>query len=926
MLKHRLTFIQIMRKSTLSLIFSILGLSHCFAQNIQFAFPLHNNTTNISPYPANCTGSVQDKDGNYYIIGNIVDTVDVDPGPNTFYLYQPEFINHLNIFNSLQAQFLIKYSKDGDLVWAQRFFSAYRSDELHIAIDKADNIYLTGTWANFLIINKGIDYDTIFTHQNTAQPEQSQFILKLDSDGNLLDRKRSYYGPIYARFNPCIMYHIEVDAEKSIYISGKIFGTHYLGDSTDENFRTTSQNENGSGFIAKYDSLLNIIWVKALYSRNGTDFGAINVKNSLKYILVTADFSDTIHLHVNGVDRSFIAKATPSEPLPFSSARNAIILKIRYDGIVLSAHQIFTPGIAGYASISEDSYKNIFFCASTYVFPNIMVNNILYNWTLFGEEQQLFIMSFDSLFNYRWHYISQGNGGNSSILDSQVDSAGNLIVSGRFSGGSRNFSRLGQPPIRMSAINFQNNVSLTDAFIAKYSKNGDLLRARKIGASGFDEINSMQLDKDNNLFITGYIQSNGGSFNFQNPALNQVSTNGPRNGFCGKYSQCITRTQVRDTICFGATKAFDGENLTRSGKYIRLRTYTPATQCEVWEELFLHVRPEIPASAGADASVCSGKSQQMGADSLGGLSYQWQQIGGTFTSTRARPSRSFTNFSDSTQRFRFALRVTDAKGCQKRDTVTLSIAPVLRDTLVQAICPGENFLGFDTAGTYIDTLVSSLGCDSIRTLTLSIKPVSTFSQNIRLCQNQSLQVGNRVYNRAGVYLDTLMAANGCDSLVTSTLSFDIPNDSIRAEANRGLVAVAGQDSYQWLDCNAGFAPIVGQTDSVFRPTRGGSYAVLVWKGSCADTSICLTVTQARHHTSNNIRIYPQPVSDKLFLLTQDNQPISELILFDAMGRKVMKEKGENIQEVSVSKLPEGLYQLKVWQGNRIEAFRVILKR
>jgi hypothetical protein len=512
-----------------------------------------------------------------------------------------------------------------------------------------------------------------------------------------------------------------------------------------------------------------------------------------------------------------------------------------------------------------------------------------------------------------------GEGGQDYINGMVVDSAGSIISTGQFT-GLVDFDP-GPATINLASNNYQGQIGLTDIFLSKVSRQGKLLWARRMGGSYFDRGIGIMLDNLNKIYAGGAYQVTT-DFDLLSGVNNRTSLNSP-DGYLAKYAQCITRTQIRDTICFGSTKSFDGETLTKSGKYIRLQSYNPTTQCEVWEELFLHVRPEIPASAGADASVCSGKSQQLGSDSLSGLSYQWQELGGTFTSTQARPSRSFTNFSDSTQRFRFALRVTDAKGCQKRDTITLSIAPVLRDTLVKAICPGENFLGYDTAGTYTDTLVSSLGCDSIRTLALSIKPKRTFNQSIRLCKNQSLQVGTRTYTQPGIYLDTLTASNGCDSLITSTLNYDIPNDTILLNG-LNFTAADNQDSYQWLDCNQGFLAISGATQQSFTPTSNGSYAVKTTKGNCADTSNCVLFTSGKALLSNQIRIYPQPVKDKLYIEMPETSQSTELILIDAMGRIVVKEKGRNIQSISVLKLPAGLYQLKVFTGKEMQVFAVMI--
>jgi hypothetical protein len=45
---------------------------------------------------------------------------------------------------------------------------------------------------------------------------------------------------------------------------------------------------------------------------------------------------------------------------------------------------------------------------------------------------------------------------------------------------------------------------------------------------------------------------------------------------------------------------------------------------------------------------------------------------------------------------------------------------------------------------------------------------------------------------------------------------------------------------------------------------------------------------------------------------------------DAMGRIVFKERGRNMQSISVSKLPAGLYKLKVFTGKEMQVFAVMI--
>ena len=88
------------------------------------------------------------------------------------------------------------------------------------------------------------------------------------------------------------------------------------------------------------------------------------------------------------------------------------------------------------------------------------------------------------------------------------------------------------------------------------------------------------------------------------------------------------------------------------------------------------------------------------------------------------------------------------------------------------ICEGNTYdlNGFsipaDTAGTFIYSRVlgSNNGCDSVLQLTLTVLPVSTYQFSIRMAGAYTWN--DSVYSVNGTYQQTLIAANGCDSIVT----------------------------------------------------------------------------------------------------------------------------------------------------------------
>ncbi|MBK7959220.1 MAG: gliding motility-associated C-terminal domain-containing protein [Bacteroidetes bacterium] len=91
-----------------------------------------------------------------------------------------------------------------------------------------------------------------------------------------------------------------------------------------------------------------------------------------------------------------------------------------------------------------------------------------------------------------------------------------------------------------------------------------------------------------------------------------------------------------------------------------------------------------------------------------------------------------------------------------------------------SICQGKTFTFnnhvYSLAGTYEDTLKSSIGADSFVTTILSIKPTSAFSQTATICQGKVYNFNSKTYSLTGIYKDTFMNYLGCDSIVTTALT------------------------------------------------------------------------------------------------------------------------------------------------------------
>ena len=131
---------------------------------------------------------------------------------------------------------------------------------------------------------------------------------------------------------------------------------------------------------------------------------------------------------------------------------------------------------------------------------------------------------------------------------------------------------------------------------------------------------------------------------------------------------------------------------------------------------------------------------------------------------------------------------TTASGCDSVVTLHLTVNPVFDTTITASICKGDSYVenGFnitpDSVGTrtYTRNLTSSMECDSIVNLVLTVNPTYYIPENATVHSNSLpfLWHGRELSESTTVY-DSLTTAAGCDSIYYLTLTvtdFNIEHD------------------------------------------------------------------------------------------------------------------------------------------------------
>ncbi|MFM2224497.1 MAG: hypothetical protein RJA07_699 [Bacteroidota bacterium] len=114
--------------------------------------------------------------------------------------------------------------------------------------------------------------------------------------------------------------------------------------------------------------------------------------------------------------------------------------------------------------------------------------------------------------------------------------------------------------------------------------------------------------------------------------------------------------------------------------------------------------------------------------------------------------------------------LVNSMACDSFITLNLTVLPQSTGFDFQTICSGSAYTfnghALTTGGTYKDTLVNHIGCDSILTLYLTVNPISTNTINQTICNGNSVVFNGNTLTTSGNYNDTLVNYLGCDSILT----------------------------------------------------------------------------------------------------------------------------------------------------------------
>ncbi len=225
-------------------------------------------------------------------------------------------------------------------------------------------------------------------------------------------------------------------------------------------------------------------------------------------------------------------------------------------------------------------------------------------------------------------------------------------------------------------------------------------------------------------------------------------------------TRSVTIQNLRNDITVSETKHIcPGQVYTVNGVTYTAGTYTlfSALPSGCIKTTNLTVIQEAPATSSQSVTICQGQS------------YVFEGV--TYTTPGTRPIISATR---------------SVWGCDSTVLLTINVTPYLTRLDRVGKCQGESYsVGtrtYTATGVYRDTLSSGTAgaCSTIVTTVLKIYPKYNLTNNVNLCNGDSIIVNGNIYKTTGTYRDAMQGLGGCDSIVTTKLNvYPVTN---RAEA------------------------------------------------------------------------------------------------------------------------------------------------
>lgn len=500
-------------------ILCLFGFLSAQAQSTKLEWAKHNSGGQSA-----ATDMAISDSGFLYVVGYFTDTVDFDPGPDTFFM----------VSAGDKDIFIQKLSPNGDLVWAKRMGGPGNDEVNAVAVDPLGNVYTTGSFVGTVDFNPGIATNNLTSTGGSLDI----FVQKLTAAGNYVWAYRM------GGAGTDIGRDLTVDATGAVYVTGSFVGTVNFNPGGTSNL-TSSTPQFADIFVQKVSTTRVFAWARRV--------GGIGIDEALAITLDRAGNIYTTGYFSEVVD---FDPGAGTDSLWAAPSRNVFIHKLTNAGNHLWARQLKGSLFASQGKgITTDHDHNVYLTGYFFATVDFDPGPDTLLFTSTGGSDP-FVLKLDSAGGYIWARQITGIASNQGLAIA-VDKEKYVYTTGFFS-----FTADFDP----SNDNFDltANGSASDVFVHKLDSTGQLVWARQVGASGADRGEAIAVDTLGNVYFAGSFSQ---TVDFDPTAGIAELVGDSISSFVAKWSPCTPTYATVDTAaCYTFTSA-TGQFYTSSGTY-----------------------------------------------------------------------------------------------------------------------------------------------------------------------------------------------------------------------------------------------------------------------------------------------------------------------------------------------------------------------
>ena len=265
----------------------------------------------------------------------------------------------------------------------------------------------------------------------------------------------------------------------------------------------------------------------------------------------------------------------------------------------------------------------------------------------------------------------------------------------------------------------------------------------------------------------------------------------------------------------------------------------------------------------------------------------------------------------------YADTLINTLGCDSILTTNLLVKNSY-SSLESAVDCGQYFwtasgVSYAATGTYLIILAADNGCDSMVTLDLIVLPEYSTTETITACDAYFWPVNSQTYTSSGLFSETYNTSAGCDSVLTLNLSVNSVLSGVTQSSNE-LTADQDGGVYQWLTC-PDMQPIAGATGQNYLAMSNGGYVVVVTLDGCSDTSNCMTVNGLgilQEESDFTWDVFPNPTTGDYTIVLNQSASHFFVEVSDLSGRILSQKAYSNSSScLSTLNVENGVYLISI---------------